>query len=1025
MSQKNLRFPSKKVLIGIVVIFGILATLFTNCRSADVSFQESMSSIQSRLNASFIRVEYGQEFTNKPKVRLDLGSPSAVETYVTNNPNCQSGGLWEPYKETRMWELESKNSPNSVYVVFRDSYGYISKCISDSIVHDDIPPTVSFNNLNDLKTTKNATIKFDIIDNLSGVKREETICTLDSQEVPCKNSQFSFKNNSGGHSVEVVATDQANNPSQIHSFTWTSDFDLPTVRLTSTPPQISGARGLSFSFIGADVHSSIKSYKCFVDSFSEKDCTSPFSITSLGGGTHTFTVVSIDGFDNRSVPAQYTWVVDTTAPSISITGGPRPLTNVTRAQFQFTGSDSQGILTGFECRLDSGSYTVCSSGQTYDNLSLGGHTFNLRARDNFGNTSTPISYSWEIDTSAPIIQISQSPDLITKESTAHFVWTVSENSGQIASQECLHNGHSISCSGLSHRLSGLAEGSHTFQIRVTDVAGNSGDSIKYKWVIDTTPPRVTISRGPDSLTGQSNATFIFLGMDSGSSISHYQCQMDRLKLKNCTSPHSYSGLSHGSHVFYVTAVDKAQNVSVEESYLWFIDLEPPLIQWTQVPKDHTENLSTVVSFTVSDTHGGIDSVHCGLDGTREVCQSNQSKILSDLSVGPHRFKVEATDIFGNTSILEHQWEVTKQHMSTLGLGYGHTCRIVDGGQVECWGDGKYGQLGHGTSSDSQTPVKVHASSTDSTPLSGVIGISSGYYHTCALINDGKVKCWGEGEWGQLGNNGTGNQTTPVNVHTSSTDSTPLSHIQGVSASGVHTCALTNDGKVKCWGQGKYDQLVNDEEKNLVPIDIPTSSTDSNPLSGITMVSAGRYHNCALTTAGTVKCWGAWLPSWNFFADNPAPRYVPTSSTDSTPLSGVVSISSGNAHTCVLTHTGKVKCWGDSRYVGTNEDTGNQFTPVDVHTSATDSTSLSGIVAVSCGEFHTCVLTNTGTVKCWGSGYEGALGSGVKDNQRAPVDVHTSSTDSNPLSGIIEVVSGYIHTCVLTNVGKAKCWGGSN
>ena len=93
--------------------------------------------------------------------------------------------------------------------------------------------------------------------------------------------------------------------------------------------------------------------------------------------------------------------------------------------------------------------------------------------------------------------------------------------------------------------------------------------------------------------------------------------------------------------------------------------------------------------------------------------------------------------------------------------------------MKCWGSGGNGRLGNKSTTDQTTPVDVHSSSVDSTPLSGVVQLSAGYYHTCALTSLGGVKCWGRGASGQVGNKSTTDQTKPVDVHTSSSDSGSL------------------------------------------------------------------------------------------------------------------------------------------------------------------------------------------------------------------------------------------------------------
>ena len=431
MMRKRNIFPQRSIILIVLIsigIFGINA-LFTSCQPIGVGLKKSRDAALLKLNTGVIEIEYGNELTNKPKVHLALQNPSAVEMYLTHDPYCKKGGAWEPYRQSRIWDFDlgEENKETFIYVLFKDQKGHISKCVGDSIIHDNTPPTISFVDVNAVRTNQQATIKFVVTDNLSDVKNQT--CTLDSIPISCDESQFSFENSTGGHSADVLAIDKAGNRSQIYSLTWTSDFDKPTVGITSTPSNPSGTSNLVFSFNGSDVHSVVKSYKCSVDSSIEKDCSSPFVISSLEEGTHTFSVIAIDESNNRSLPAEYTWFVDSANLNISITHGPDLVTNSNRATFRFQGFDGQSPLAVFECRLDNGSYSSCSNGQSYDNLASGDHTFYLRAQDSAGKTSTPTSYSWKIDTLAPIIAFSQTPASLTKESTANFVWTVSEDFG--------------------------------------------------------------------------------------------------------------------------------------------------------------------------------------------------------------------------------------------------------------------------------------------------------------------------------------------------------------------------------------------------------------------------------------------------------------------------------------------------------------------------------------------------------------------------------------------------------------------
>ena len=416
-----------------------------------------------------------------------------------------------------------------------------------------------------------------------------------------------------------------------------------------------------------------------------------------------------------------------------------------------------------------------------------------------------------------------------------------------------------------------------------------------------------------------------------------------------------------------------------------------------------------------------DSATCNNDNTFTVDLDGSSLTISTITF-------QAT--YGEETVTSNStvnWLLQLVRFQSISSKRGQNCALTtNGGNVKCWGgdEEEDSLLGNGETGNASTPVDIHTSSTNANPLSGIDAISSGGYHTCALTTDGNIKCWGWGYYGVLGNGSTDDRPTPMDVHTSLSDSSPLGGIAAISSGTWRTCALTTGGNVKCWGN---ERLGNKQTNgSSTPVDVHTSSEDANPLSGIDAISSGGYHTCALTTDGNVKCWGSG--SYGRLGHGTSqpqstPVDVHTSASDTSPLSGIDAISASIDHTCALTTGGNVKCWGKGAYgkLG-NRQINTSNTPVDVHTSLSDSSSLSGIAAISTGTNHTCALTTDGNVKCWGRGRLGRLGNGEFNDSLTPVDVHTSSTNASPLSGIAAISTGE-HTCALTISGRVKCWGG--
>jgi hypothetical protein len=280
--------------------------------------------------------------------------------------------------------------------------------------------------------------------------------------------------------------------------------------------------------------------------------------------------------------------------------------------------------------------------------------------------------------------------------------------------------------------------------------------------------------------------------------------------------------------------------------------------------------------------------------------------------------------------------------SRIAVGFGHSCVLTDSGGVKCWGNNFAGALGDGTAASSVTPVEVVGLS------NGVTAVAVGDMHSCALSSAGGVRCWGFNRAGQVGDGTTSDRSTAVPV------SGLQASVKAISAGSYHSCALTAKGGVECWG----------DNYGATPVGVPGLQ------SGVIAIAAGFGHSCALTSAGGVRCWGS--NGDGQLGDGTTG--IRTTPVDVVGLStGVSAIAAGGEHTCALTTSGAVQCWG-ADFRG---ELGGGASTFAVRTTPVAVAGLSGVAAIAAGREHSCALMTTGDVKCWGRDDFGQLGDGTK------------------------------------------------
>jgi len=296
------------------------------------------------------------------------------------------------------------------------------------------------------------------------------------------------------------------------------------------------------------------------------------------------------------------------------------------------------------------------------------------------------------------------------------------------------------------------------------------------------------------------------------------------------------------------------------------------------------------------------------------------------------------------------------------------------------------------------PTVVRADTNETAPtnpnaaMSGLLTV--GDLNACYVLSTTNVKCWGYNDKGVVGDGTFDNATTPKDV-------VGLTGVASLSA-GQGICAVTTTGGLKCWGVAGVNGTMNDS----------STATDFPGLSsGVASVSVGGTTACAVLTSGALNCWGS-----NFHG-----QLGNGTTTDSmTPVqvsgltSGIASVSIGEFHTCALTTSGGVQCWGKNASGQMGNGQYDQATIYQVPTQVTGLTS--GVVAITAGMEFNCALLATGAVQCWGRGDNGQLGNGTTTSSNVPVQV-TGLT-----SGVVAISAGDSYVCALMDSGALKCWG---
>jgi hypothetical protein len=300
----------------------------------------------------------------------------------------------------------------------------------------------------------------------------------------------------------------------------------------------------------------------------------------------------------------------------------------------------------------------------------------------------------------------------------------------------------------------------------------------------------------------------------------------------------------------------------------------------------------------------------------------------------------------------HDTCVPAATLTAIAAGGDHTCGLTDAGAVKCWGDNTAGALGNGATTDSAAPVDVAGLDLPATQ------IGAGFHHTCAVLSDGTLRCWGSNDHGQLGNGTTTDSSTPVTV-------TGLElGVHDVGCGSAHSCAILDGKLLRCFGNNSSGQIGNSSLTNTsVPVNLTPTITGF--YREFDVVAPGPNFTCGTPVYGSMFCWGdntfGQLGTSNTVY-SPAPQYIG---------SGYGPMAASRRLVCSLSY-GAIYCWG------TNVAGAQALYP----TLFTNLNDLN--ITLTGGDGHICMIGPVGVVQCWGSNSRGQLGDGTTVNSPTPV-----------------------------------------
>ena len=845
------------------------------------------------------------------------------------------------------------------------------------------------------------------------------------------NNTITFNALSDGthNNCKIKVTDNASNESSLLSVnSFIVGATTPALKEVTAVPTPRSDNTPSYTFYSTLSGSITYGGGCGSSTSNASAGNNTITFDALSDNTYNCTITVTNNSNTSSALSVNSFTVDTTAPSLSEVTAISTRTNDNTPSYTFSSNEAGDITYGGSCSSSSQTSASASNNTiTFNTLSGAGVTgttysnCTITVTDNASNTSSTLSVnSFTIDSTAPTLSQVTVVTTPTKDNTPSYTFSSNE-AGTITYGGSCSSTDNTSVNG-NNEITFNALSDNTYnncRITVTDNVSNASSPLTVSsFKIDTTAPTLAEVTAVTSPTNDTTPDYIFSSNEAGTITVGGACNSSNTNATASNNTIAFGttsalvdNTSYGNCTIRVT--DTANNPSSALSVTSFtIDTTAPTLSSTSPAENErsiaiTDNISITFSESMSAASVTTNTSNTSCSGSFQLSSDSFSSCIqmasspsssdnTTFSITPSpkpfystTYKIRVTtgaeDSAGNN--------IASQYTQTYGFGTSttfpttagteHTCTILENSSVKCWGANTYGQLGLGDTNsrgDAGSEMGANLETVDLGTGRTAKAIAASWYGTCAILDNSSIKCWGRNNDGQLGLGDTNNRGDGADEMGDNLDTVDLGSgrtATAIAGGGEHYCAILDNASIKCWGWNNKGQLG-------------IGSTDDRGDGADEM------------------------------GDNLSPIDLGTGRT-------ATAIAAGGYHSCAILDNAAVKCWGrnnrgqlglgDMINRGDGDDMGDNLNAVDLGTGRT-------AVSITAGALHTCALLDDYSVKCWGDSSYGQMGTGKTFNLGDGAgEMGDSLTAIDLGSGrTATAIAASLATCAVLDNSSIKCWG---